>query len=284
MRDERPSATAQRVAVRRAAHQVLDSPKVFVDPLAERVIGSQAAEQLKSELETHQTRTSRALRAFIAARSRFAEDELARAIERGASQYIILGAGLDTFAYRSPYPGSTLRVFEVDHPATQAWKQRSLTAAGIPIPTSVTFAPVDFEKQTLADGLERAGFRREQVTFCSWLGVTPYLTEEAFLATIRFIASMPPGSGVAFDYAVPRSSLSLFEKLAFDAISQHVAGAGEPFRLFFDPEDLTERLKRSGFTAVTDLGPEQINSRYFAHRTDGLHVGGGLAHLLGAWT
>jgi methyltransferase (TIGR00027 family) len=281
MRDARPSATAQRVALRRAVHQILDDPKVFDDPLAERIIGSEAAEFLKSEARQHQTRASRSLRAFIAVRSRFAEDELARAVGQGANQYVVLGAGLDTFAYRNPYGERGLRVFEVDHPATQAWKHGKLAAAGIAIPPSVVYAPVDFEEQTLADGLERAGFQSEHVAFFSWLGVTPYLTEEAFLATIRFIASMPAGSGVVFAYAVPRSSLSWRGKLAFDALSRRVAAAGEPFRLFFDPGALSERLRSLGFSAVADLAPETINSRYFEHRTDKLRVGAG--HLMSAW-
>lgn len=283
MREARPSATALRVAIRRAVHQLLDDPKVLDDPLAVRIIGSEAEERLKSEAREHQTRASRSLRGFMAARSRFAEDELAQAMGHGATQYVVLGAGLDTFAYRNPYIARGLRIFEVDHPATQAWKHRQLAAAGIPIPPSVTYAPMDFEQQTLADGLERANFQREQVTFFSWLGVTPYLSEEAFLATIGFIASMPAGSGVAFDYAVPRSSLNFIEKLAFDALSRRVAAGGEPFRLFFDPAALSERLRRLGFTTVTDLDPECVNSRYFEHRADNLRVGGGLAHLLSAW-
>jgi len=283
MKEARPSVTAQRVAMRRAAHQILDDPKVFEDPLAERIIGSEALESLKAEVREQQTRASRSLRAFIAVRSRFAEDELAQAIERGASQYVILGAGLDTFAYRNPYLDPALRVYEVDHPATQAWKHRKLAAAGISIPPSVTYASVDFEEQTLAEGLERANFQRAQVTYFSWLGVTPYLTEEAFSGTVRFIASMPSGSGVVFDYAVPRSSLNFREKLAFDALSRRVAAGGEPFRLFFDPGELFELLRRAGFTSITDLDPERINSRYFDQRTDNLRVGGGLAHLLSAW-
>jgi methyltransferase (TIGR00027 family) len=282
MIEARPSITAQRVAIRRAAHQILDAPKVFDDPLAMVIIGPQAAGQLKSETGKHQTRIARALRAFMAVRSRFAEDELALAIERGAKQYVILGAGLDTFAYRNPYNPQALRVFEVDHPATQAWKHRKLEAAGIQIPPNVTYAPVDFEQQSLTDGLQRAGFRPEQVTFFSWLGVTPYLTDEAFTATTRLIASMPPGSGVVFDYAIPRSSLSWFRRLAFDALARRVASVGEPFRLFFHPPLLAARLKNLGFSIVVDLDPGEINARYFSNRGDLLRLTGGMAHLLSA--
>ncbi|HXZ13731.1 MAG TPA: SAM-dependent methyltransferase [Candidatus Sulfotelmatobacter sp.] len=282
MRTEQPSATALRVAIRRAAHQILDVPKVFDDPLAGRILGAEAARLLESEVQESQTQLSRSLRAFVAARSRFAEDELARAVGQGASQYVVLGAGLDTFAYRNPFPARALRVFEVDHPATQAWKQRMLSEAGIPIPACLTFAPMDFEAQSLAVGLTSAGFEQNRATFFSWLGVTPYLTEAAFRETLGCIAAMPTGSGVAFDYGVPRSSLSWREKLAFDAISRRVAAAGEPFRLYLDPKLLDELVIGLGFAAITDLDSEEINSLYFGDRADGLRVGGGLAHLISA--
>src|SRR5271169_4489280 len=165
------SRTAQRVAIRRAAHQLLDQPRVLDDPLALRIIGSEAAEELRSNPKEHHA-FSRAFRAFMAARSRYAEDELAHVVAQGVKQYLVLGAGLDTFAYRNPHPG--LRVFEVDHPATQAWKREQLQEASIPIPPSLTFVPVDFEQQTLADGLERSGFDLNASAFFSWLGVTPY--------------------------------------------------------------------------------------------------------------
>src|SRR5271169_5540690 len=155
MQDGKFSRTAQRVAIRRAAHQLLDRPRVLDDPLALRIIGSEAAEELRSNPKEHHA-FSRAFRAFMAARSRYAEDELARAVAHGVRQYVVLGAGLDTFAYRNPHPG--LRVFEVDHPATQAWKREQLLAAGIAIPFSLTFVPIDFERQTLADGLVQCGF------------------------------------------------------------------------------------------------------------------------------
>src|SRR2546428_8685778 len=126
MLEQRPSVTAERVALRRAAHQLLDVPPVFEDPLALKIVGPEAARRLQSELRRPQTSVSRALRAFLAARSRFAEESLARSVARGCSQYVVLGAGLDTFAYRNPFPPGSLRVFEVDYPATQAWKQARL--------------------------------------------------------------------------------------------------------------------------------------------------------------
>ena len=284
MRESGPSRTAYRVALRRASHQILDDPKVLNDPCAIPILGVQAAAELRTNPRKFQDLASRNIRAFVVARSRFAEDELAHAVERGAVQYVILGAGLDTFAYRNPFPETDLRVFEVDYPATQEWKRRQLLEAKIKIPASVTFVPVDFERETLRDCLLSSGFDAHKPTFFSWLGVTMYLTEEAVMATLEFIASTATGGGVVFDYSVPRSSLGLIGRLAFDALSHRVAAAGEPFRTFFDPRALAERMTRMGFRSVESLDAEEINARYFRERADGLHVGGKLAQLMSAET
>src|SRR5580658_8858725 len=179
MIEARPSRTALRVAMRRAAHQLFDSPKVLDDPIAVRIIGTGALEQLEAGRLREATGLARGLRAFMAARSRYAEDALARSVGRGARQYVVLGAGLDTFAYRNPYGESALRVFEVDYPATQEWKRQQLEEARIAVPQSVTYVPVDFERQTLREGLQLARFDSTKPTFFSWLGVTMYLSEEA---------------------------------------------------------------------------------------------------------
>ncbi len=271
-----------RVAMRRAAHQLFDTPKVLDDPIALRVVGPKAAAKLQTESGTEFGRFGLGIRAFIAARSRFAEDALARSIERGATQYVVLGAGLDTFAYRNPHSESLLRVFEVDFPATQEWKRHQLQEAGIAIPPSVTYAPVDFEHQTLAEGLSLVGFDPARATFFSWLGVTMYLTEDAVMSTFGFIASTARGGGVAFDYTVPRESLSWLGRLALDFMSRRVAAAGEPFRTHFDPANLAERLSGMGFHSIEDLGADQINARYFKDRTDRLRVVGRLGRLMSA--
>jgi methyltransferase (TIGR00027 family) len=276
---EAPSLTAQRVAMRRAAHQLFDDPRVFEDPLAMAILGAEPAARLKSGPDG-ETGGSRYIRAFMAARSRYAEDELAAAIAGGATQYVVLGAGLDTYAYRNTH--SRLRVFEVDHPATQAWKRKQLDDAGITIPSSLTFVPTDFEEQSLDSALESSGFRAGEISFFSWLGGTPYLTAEAAMATLAFIGSLPPGSGVVFDYAVERSSLDAVEQMAMDALASRVARAGEPFRLFLDPRALNRMLRAAGFHEIEDLGPMDIDERYFAGRADGLRVSAGLAHLVNA--
>jgi methyltransferase (TIGR00027 family) len=278
MHDDRPSRTAFRVALRRAAHQVLDEPKVFEDPLAVAIAGADA-EELRSNPKS-QSRISRVMRAFMAVRSRYAEDGLAAAYAAGTRQYVVLGAGLDTFAYRNPFPG--LRVFEVDHPATQGWKRHRLEAAGIAIPESMTFAPLDFEAQTLAEGLARAGFRTDLRTFFSWLGVVPYLTRSAAMETLRFVASLPAGSEIVYDYAVPPESLNFAQRQALAALAARVAASGEPFQAFFDPAEIQTDLRRLGFGSFEDLGTDEINARYFGGRLDGLRVGGGIGRLMKA--
>lgn len=261
--------------MRRAIHQIHDGePKVLDDPLAVAIVG-------RENLQTEDSMRSRTMRAFMVARSRYAEDKLAAAVANGVRQYVVLGAGLDTFAYRNPFPD--VRVFEVDHPATQAWKREQLQAAGIEIPKKFAFVAIDFEKQTLHTELAAAGFTQAEPAFFSWLGVTPYLTRQAFEGTVRFVATMPARSGVAFDFAVERSALGFLERAALDELSRRVASAGEPFQLFFHPQTLEDELKSMGFSEIERLNADEINTRYFANRSDKLRVRGGLGQLIGAY-
>ena len=275
-----PSRTAFRVALRRASHQILDTPRVLDDPIAVRIVGDDALARITAEPSTWLRSPARGLRAFLVARSRVAEDALARAVARGVAQYVVLGAGLDTFAYRNPHP--SLRVFEVDHPATQTWKRQKLAAARIAIPGNVTFAPVDFERQTAADGLTTVGWRADAPTFFSWLGVTMYLTEPTVMATLAWIATTPHGGGIVFDFAAPRTSLGFFGRLAFDSLARRVARAGEPFRTFFDPAQLAARMTAMGYRHVQALDRDALNARYFQGRTDKLRVRGRMAGVMEA--
>jgi methyltransferase (TIGR00027 family) len=283
MRDVGPSVTAQRVALRRAAHQLLDVPLVFDDPLALTLLEPETAAALRNDPGRFEVGPlAPYLRAFMAARSRFAEDALADRVARGLSQYVVLGAGLDTFAYRNPHP--SLRVFEVDHPATQEWKRHRLAEAGVPLPPSLAFVAVDFERQTLADTLPAAGLDLGAPTFVAWLGVTVYLTHEAILTTLRFVAqSMAAGSGIVFDYGLARAALSWRQRAVFDRLAARVAAAGEPWLSTFEPAVLARELMDLGFVSVEDVTPDALNARYFAGRTDGLRVGS-LAHLMRAGT
>ena len=279
METARPSRTALRVALRRAGHQIYDSPLVFTDPIAVPILGPAYTEELLRTPTRPDRPFSTALRAFIVARSRYAEDNLARTVSTGVTQYVLLGAGLDTFAHRNPFPG--LHVFEIDHPATQQWKRDLLLANGLPHPTSLTYVPVDFEHQRLSSQLLDSGFDMGTRTLFAWLGVVPYLTLPAFRSTVSLIGTLPPGSGVVLDYGQPRSVLPPVEQLAHDSLASRVQLAGEPFQLFFTPTEIAAELH--AFSAIDDLGSDEINALYFAGRTDNLRSRGSAGRLLSAW-
>jgi methyltransferase (TIGR00027 family) len=274
MIEAQPSKTALRVALRRAAHQIHDAkPLVFDDPLAVRILGAEYADELQRTPDSAKRPFSAAIRAFMVTRARLAEDTLAAGVrERGVRQYLVLGAGLDTFACRNPF--DDVRVFEVDHPATQAWKLTMLKSAGITPPPSATFVAVDFECDSLRAKLLAAGFDFALPTVTAWLGVVPYLTTEAFRATLRVLARLPEGSALVFDYSQPREVLSEREQLMFDSMSARVAMAGEPFQLFFTPEQLAEELDWLGMRVVEDLSGADLTARYLAGREDGLLLRG----------
>jgi len=278
MQTDRISRTALGVAIRRAAHQLMDQPPVLDDPLAVRLVGPGFRRQMKRA--THPVAWD--FRAFMAVRSRYVEDQVAEAVGNGVDQYVILGAGLDTFACRNPFP--SLRVFEVDLPATQAWKRKMLGEAGIALPENLTFVPLDFERQMLAAELDEAGFDHRLPAFFGWLGVVPYLTLAAFRATLETIARLPPGSGVSFDYALDPETLGPVGRTAFDALSRRVEAVGEPFRLFFTADELEAELSRAGFRCIEQRDTEQLNEMYFKDRADGLRLSGlGLGMLVTAW-
>ncbi len=279
MKHATPSRTALRVALRRAAHQIYDSPLVFEDPIAVPILGATYAEELRRTPVRADRPFSVALRAFIVARSRYAEDNLRRAVAAGVRQYVLLGAGLDTFAYRNPYP--ELRVFEVDHPATQEWKRDLLSSSDIPVPTNLAYVPVNFESESLDGALKAAGFDFSAPAYFAWLGVVPYLTPEAFRETVNFIGALAAGSGVVLDYGQPRSVLPFLEQLAHDSLASRVQLAGEPFQLFFTPAEIAAQL--SQFHSIEDIGTEEINARYFHGRADQLAVRGKAGRLLSAW-
>jgi methyltransferase (TIGR00027 family) len=278
MKKGKASKTALRVAIRRAAHQIIDRPLVLDDPIALRIIGKGH----ENDLERASHKVARDFRCFMAARSRYAEDRLTEAVARGVRQYVLLGAGLDTFAYRNPHDG--LRVFEVDHPATQLWKRRLLAEAEIEEPASLVFVACDFEHKTLAEALAEAGFDAQAPAFFTWLGVVPYLTREAFRATLAVVASLPAGSGVSFDYSFAPEMLSPARRKVFDGLAGRVAAVGEPFRLFFTPEGLNDELTRAGFRKIEQAGSARLNDLYFHDRADGLRLSApGLGMIATAW-
>ena len=278
METGRASKTALRVAIRRAAHQLADRPPVLDDPIALPLLGTGFARDLDRAME----KVAGDFRAFMAARSRYVEDHLARAVAEGTTQYVVLGAGLDTFAYRNPFP--SLRVFEVDFPATQQWKRDLLHEACIRIPESLTYVPLDFEHKALAAGLAEAGFDPRRPSFFGWLGVVPYLTIDGFRATLKDVAGLPAGTGISFDFAFPPQTLSPSRRKVFDTLAQRVAAAGEPFQLFFTSEELESELHAIGFSRIEQVDSERLNELYFRNRADGLRISPvGIGMLATAW-
>jgi len=272
-----PSHTARGAAAYRAIHQSLESGAIFCDPFATKILDDETRAWLA---ETATDASLRPMRLFIAARSRFSEDTLASCAARGVRQIVVLGAGLDTFSLRNPHAGLGVRVFEVDYPATQDWKRERLKQAGLAVPTSLTFAPVDFERQSLADGLAAAGFRADRPAFFQWLGVVPYLTREAISATLDFIARVPD-SEVVFDYAEPFENYPAERRSNVMAVAARAAALGEPWFSLFDPAELAGLLRQRGFAIVEDLGMAEIAERFYGALKRGIVIGPG-AHVVRA--
>ena len=277
MQTGQPSHTARGAAAYRAIHQTLDGGVIFSDPFAARILDDETRARLD---ETAADPSLRPWRLFIAARSRFSEDTLAACVARGVRQIVVLGAGLDTFSLRNPHAGQGVRVFEVDYPATQTWKRERLKQAGLAVPTSLTFAPVDFERQSLADGLKTAGFQADRPGFFQWLGVVPYLTREAVSLTLDFIAGVPE-SEVVFDYAEPFENYPDDRRADVMAIAARAASRGEPWLSLFDPAELSKMLRNKGFGIVEDLGMAGIAERFYGALKQGIVIGPG-AHIVRA--
>lgn len=258
MIEGKPSATAYRAAVRRAAHQLLDKPVIFEDPLALTIVGGDRGSAVaRDEISRADSPGGTALRAFIAARSRFAEDRLAEAVAAGIRHAVVLGAGLDTFAYRNPFAAEGLVVYEVDHPATQAWKRQRLEQTRIAIPPGVRFVPVDFSVDRLDARLAEAGLDPAVPAFFSWLGVVPYLTEAAIGSTLSIIAARQGGSELVLDYAEPPDRVAKLQRLAFLTLAGRAAQLGEPFVSYFRPDAMAKLLTDRGFAVAAHLsGPE----------------------------
>lgn len=264
----KPSSHA--VAVWRAAHQLLEQPLVFADPVALNILGDSKTD-VTEKLELHKDPLSTAMRISIAVRSRFAEDERKDALTAGVNQYVILGAGLDTYAYRSNNKNE--QVFEVDLPGTQALKVARLHQEKIHPGCAVKYVACDFEAKSLEKSLLSAGFDPNEKAFFSWLGVVAYLELDAIEQTLKFISTCAPGSALVFDYIVDPANLSEVEKMVLTILSAQLAKSGEPLKSFFDAQRLANTLENSGFSKVDDISPGYLNHRYLAEREDGLRVG-----------
>ncbi len=271
MQAGQPSHTARGAAAYRAIHQTLEGGAIFSDPFATRILDDESRARLD---ETAADLSLRPWRLFIAARSRFSEDTLAACVARGVRQIVVLGAGLDTFSLRNPYASQGVRVFEVDYPATQGWKRERLKRAGLAIPRSLTFAPVDFERQSLADGLKAAGFYADRPAFFQWLGVVMYLSRDAVSVTLDFIAGVPE-SEVVFDYAEPFENYRAERRENVMALAARAGSLGEPWLSLFDPVELSQMLRNKGFGVVEDLGLAELTERFYGALKQGIVIGPG---------
>lgn len=270
MNPGQPSHTALSAAHARAVHQMADSPCVFPDPLAMRIIGADPAAPPRSRMPAE-------VRLFMALRHRIAEDMLATAVaDAKTRQVVILGAGMDTFAYRNPYPD--LRVFEVDHPETQTWKRKRLADTGIPVPGTVVYCPIDFDERTLEAGLADSGFDDAAPSFFVWLGVVPYLTRDMVRTTLGFVAGLNARAEIVFDYNQPPSALPSERRTALMAQAEAMAEKGEPWRSFFTPGEIARELANTGFGTVQDLGWRQCVERYALDETMPDLFGGRIVH------
>ena len=260
MRDTGPSRTAIAVAIQRAVHQIADGTPVFSDPLAVSIIGPKARAAIAKRRARYGRFTS-VLRTVLVVRARVAEDTLAEAVAAGVRQYVVLGAGLDTFALRNADP--SLHVFEVDHANTQTWKRRRIEEEGLVVPATLQFVPVDFTRDDLAVELRRAGLRPEQDTFFSWLGVAMYLSPDAIRATLQAVSELSgPNGGIVFDFIAPAPRSQPHLRLIMWWRGRRVARLGEPFREPLAPADAERWLREAGFGHVDILTPQQLTERY----------------------
>jgi len=258
-------------AIFRAAHQILDGhPKILDDPVAIGLVEGASEAAIRAQTADLQQPIARLVRACFVLRSRFAEDQLAAAVKAGVRQYVLLGAGLDIFAYRQPGWATTLRIIEVDEPASQVFKRAQLKHARIAIPDNVTFCPIDFERTTLQEGLGAVAFDWHVPTFFAWLGVTQYLTAAAIATTLQGVRTLPAASGIAFTFVLPDALLEGDDLQISRVYTPLNAANGTPWITRFAPQPLRQWLLDLGFSKVFHLSPEVATTRYFTGRHDGL--------------
>ncbi len=263
-----PSRTAILAAVARGDLRLqFEPPWVLDDPFALVLVGPVWQESKELLLSLFGVEICHQAWAFHCLRSRYTEDRL---VQSAFGQYVILGAGLDSFAWRRPDLLRSLRVFEVDHPATQAWKREGLAALALPLSDALVFAPIDFETQSLCHGLDAAGFDWTKPTMFSWLGVTHYVTADAIETTLHTIADAAPGSEVAFDYRADESVLDENGKAFWRTFSSVAAQSGEPLQGEWTAIEIEALIMRCGLQVADHPTREKTIERYFANRTDGL--------------
>ncbi len=275
MKPNEPSRTALMVAGQRAAHQVLDHGSILYDPFAIKIL----REEEKNVLANEHPLASIG-RLFTTARSRIAEDALSGAVERGIRQVVILGAGLDTFALRNPHGARQIRIYEVDHPATQTWKRERLAEAQIALPPWLILVPVDFERDDVGEKLVAAGFQQNSPAFFTWLGVVPYLTQDAIGRTLDYISSIQ-NSEVVFDYTEPPEAFSEEMRELLTKRTEQLEKMDERWASRFEPAGIAAILRSHGFSDIEDIDFQEIKSR-FGRAVQGLAPGQAGLHVVHA--
>ncbi len=264
------SQTARTAAAARAAHLIVDQPPaIFSDTLAIALLGEEADHYVAYHRAHGSHVVLAGARGQVVCRSRVAEDSLAAAIGRGIRQYVILGAGLDSFAYRSALSGS-VRIFEVDHQPTQDWKRRQLAAARITVPENVTFVPADFENGSLAAGLIRSGLDPAVPAFVSWLGVTMYLSTEAIGRPFAELALFAPGSELVADYMLPAGMRDEAGNTYVELVGPSTAERGEPWLTFLSPADMSKLLAGHGLRPLRHVAQRDVGDATTWRRSDSL--------------
>ena len=263
-----PSRTAVMSAVGRAIHREGPPPIILDDRLAMTLAGDGAAAMAQRLRQDMPGDVLMGFARWIAARARLSEDVILDAVRAGAGQVVILGAGLDSFAYRQGPLTERARVFEVDHPASQLWKREHLAHAGIAEPENLIYAPVDFEVQTLYDGLARVGFSFDAPAVFSWIGVTMYLTLPAIESTLRTVSRCSPGSKVVLTYNLPPSHLDARDASLMAAVRALATDLGEPFISFFTPNEAEDLARRCGLDEVVHFSAKDAAQRYFGELHD----------------
>lgn len=274
-----PDSSAIRVALWRALHLEVDAePHVLDDAIGMQLAAPDANWRNRPDMHPEGTR---GYRASIVGRARFIEDLVAAQADAGVTQYVILGAGLDTFAQRRPEIAARLQVYEVDQPGTQAWKRQRLAELGFPEQAWLRFVPVDFEAgESWWTLLARAGFDAKAPAVVASTGVSMYLTREANLATLRQIAQLAPGSTLAMTFTLPLDLVDPAERAQHEAVYERARAAGTPFLSFFRPEDMLALAKEAGFSQAEHVSTADIVARYFAGRSDGLRPSTGESFLV----
>ncbi|MGA2425110.1 MAG: class I SAM-dependent methyltransferase [Terriglobales bacterium] len=267
------SRTAVGAAALRAVHQLLDGePKILDDPISARLLDADMLQRIQSDPARVQEPPTRGLRSHVVLRSRYAEERMAQAVQRGVRQCVILGAGFDTFAYRQPAWARDLRIYEVDHRATQEDKRQRLQSASIPIPANLEFVAIDFESVSLREGLQTSTLNFSEPAFFPCLGVMVYLTRKAAAAVFELVADFPANSEIAFTFSSLDSSLAESYAANHAALADRVSALGEPFQTYFEPQTLRRDLRALGFSEISFLSSEAAERAYFQNRGDGLRA------------